>query len=58
MEKEYAKKRPDKDATLIEKRQEYKEDNDPVQELEQQRIEYEKSVEKRKRRKKMMMLSG
>jgi hypothetical protein len=58
LEKEYTKKRPDRDATLIEKRQEYKEDNDPVQVLEQQRIEDEKSVEERKRRKKMMMVSG
>jgi hypothetical protein len=42
---------------LIEKSQEYKEDN-AVQEWKQQEIQYDKSVEERRRKKKMMMVSG
>jgi hypothetical protein len=56
LEKEDAAKRPDRDAALIEKCQEH-EDN-TGQELEQQEIQYEKSVEERRRKKKMIMLSG
>jgi hypothetical protein len=55
LEKEGTEKHP-RDAALIEKSQEYKEDN-TVQEREQQEIQYEKSVEER-RRKKKMMISG
>ena len=56
LEKEDAEKCPERDAALIEKGQEH-EDN-TGQELEQQEIQYEKSVEERRRKKKMTMVSG
>ena len=56
MEKEDTEKRPDIDAAaLIEKSQEH-EDN-TGQEREQE-IQYEKSLEERRRKKKMMTVSG
>jgi hypothetical protein len=55
LEKEDTEKRPDRDAALIEKSQEH-EDN-TGQEREQE-IQYEKSLEERLRKKKMMMVSG
>ena len=54
LEKEVTKKRPDRDAVLIEKSQEN--ENNTGQEREQQEIQYEKSVEKHRRKKKMMVL--
>jgi hypothetical protein len=57
LEKEVTEKRPDRDAAaLIEKSQEHEEDN-TGQEREQQEIQYEKSVEEL-RRKKKMIISG
>lgn len=55
LEKVHAEKRPDRDTVLMEKGQEY-EDNSG-QEWEEQKTLYEKSVEER-RRKKKMMISG
>ena len=55
LEKEDTEKRPDRDAALIEKSQEH-EDN-TCQEREQE-IQYEKSLEERRRKKKMMTVSG
>ena len=55
LEKEHTEKRPDRDAALIEKSQEH-EDN-TCQEREQE-IQYEKSLEERRRKKKMMTVSG
>jgi hypothetical protein len=57
LEKGDIEKHPERDAALIEKSQEYKEDN-AVQEWKQQEIQYDKSVEERRRKKKMMMVSG
>ena len=55
LEKEGTEKRPNRNAALIQKSQEYKEYNNTVQEREQQRIKYEKGVEERRRKKKMMV---
>ncbi len=52
LEKEDTEKRPDREAALIEKSQEHEEDN-TGQEQEQQEIQYEKSLEERRRKKKM-----
>jgi hypothetical protein len=52
LEKEHTEKRPDRDAALIEKSQEYEEDN-IGQEQEQQEIQYEKSLKEHRRKKKM-----
>ena len=54
MEKEVIEKRPDKDAALIEKSQEH--ENNAGQEREQQEIQYEKSVDERRRKKKIMIV--
>lgn len=55
LEKVDAEKRPEIDATLIEKGQEH---NDNTGQGLEQEIQYEKSVEERRRKKKMMMVSG
>ena len=58
LEKGDTEKHPERDAALIEKSQEYKEDN-AVQEWKQQEIQYEKSLEERRReKKKKKMISG
>ena len=54
LEKVDAEKRPDRDAALIEKSQQHEDNTD--EEREQQEIQYEKSVEKHRRKKKMMVL--
>lgn len=54
LEKVDTEKRPDKDAALIEESQQHEDNTD--KELEQQEIQYEKSVEKHRRKKKMMLL--
>ena len=54
LEKVDTEKRPDRDAALIEKSQQHEDNTD--EEREQQDIQYEKSVEKHRRKKKMMVL--
>ena len=54
LEKVDTEKRPDRDAALIEKSQQHEDNTD--EEREQQDIQYEKSVEKRRRKKNMMVL--
>jgi hypothetical protein len=55
LEKEDTEKCPDRDAALIEKSQEH-EDN--IGQEREQEIQYEKSLEERRRKKKMMTVSG